>query len=152
MACEVFPDQKLNLCLLQWQVDSIPLSHQGGLDSFSFNRSFFSNYLNGMPDHTLSVFLVQGPYLGQVLPLRGNCPSTFLNRHLIYPLRPHMSCLEGVIFIWLLLYTQFRDYQFRNINQPKAESAPQADSPQPHSVPPFLLPWKLVLSPDFIRS
>jgi len=28
-ACENFLDQGLNLCLLHWQVDSLPLSHQG---------------------------------------------------------------------------------------------------------------------------
>ena len=29
MACRIFPDQILNLCLLHWQVDSYPLYHQG---------------------------------------------------------------------------------------------------------------------------
>ena len=29
MACGIFPDQGLNLCLLLWQADSLPLSHQG---------------------------------------------------------------------------------------------------------------------------
>ena len=28
-ACEIFLDQALNPCLLHWQVDSLPLSHQG---------------------------------------------------------------------------------------------------------------------------
>ena len=28
-ACEIFPDQGLNLCLLHSQVDYLPLSHQG---------------------------------------------------------------------------------------------------------------------------
>ena len=28
-ACGIFPDQGLNLCLVHWQVDSLPLSHQG---------------------------------------------------------------------------------------------------------------------------
>ena len=31
VACEIFPDQELNLCLLPWQTDSLPLSHQGSL-------------------------------------------------------------------------------------------------------------------------
>ena len=30
-ACGIFPDQGLNLCLQHWQVDSLPLSHQGSL-------------------------------------------------------------------------------------------------------------------------
>ena len=29
MACRIFPTQGSNLCLLHWQVDSFPLSHQG---------------------------------------------------------------------------------------------------------------------------
>ena len=29
MARGIFPDQGSNLCLLPWQVDSLPLSHQG---------------------------------------------------------------------------------------------------------------------------
>ena len=28
-ACGIFPDQGWNLCLQHWQVDSLPLSHQG---------------------------------------------------------------------------------------------------------------------------
>ena len=28
-ACGIFPDQRLNLCPLHWQVDSLPLSNQG---------------------------------------------------------------------------------------------------------------------------
>ena len=28
-SCEIFLDQGLNLCLLHWQKDSLPLSHQG---------------------------------------------------------------------------------------------------------------------------
>ena len=29
VACETFPDQGSNLCSLHWQVDSLPLDHQG---------------------------------------------------------------------------------------------------------------------------
>ena len=29
VACEIFPNQGMNLCLLHWQVDSSPVSHQG---------------------------------------------------------------------------------------------------------------------------
>ena len=29
VACGIFPDQGLNLCLLHWQADSLPVSHQG---------------------------------------------------------------------------------------------------------------------------
>ena len=27
VACEIFPDEGSNLCVLQWQVDSLPLTH-----------------------------------------------------------------------------------------------------------------------------
>ena len=30
-ACKIFPAQELNPCLLHWQADSLPLSHQGSL-------------------------------------------------------------------------------------------------------------------------
>ena len=30
VACGIFPDQGLNSCLLHWQADSLPVSHQGG--------------------------------------------------------------------------------------------------------------------------
>ena len=36
MACGIFPDQGSNPCLLQWQADSSPLSHQGSPDLFTF--------------------------------------------------------------------------------------------------------------------
>ena len=40
-ACGIFPERS-NLCLLQWQVDSLPLSHQGSarLALFSFPSPF----------------------------------------------------------------------------------------------------------------
>ena len=31
VACGIFPDQGLNLCLLHWPADSLPLSHQEAL-------------------------------------------------------------------------------------------------------------------------
>ena len=38
MACGIFSDQGLNLCLLHWQAHSPPLGHQGSLTSV-FKRS-----------------------------------------------------------------------------------------------------------------
>ena len=35
-ACRIVPDQELNLCLLLWQVDSLPLSHQGSPTQLSW--------------------------------------------------------------------------------------------------------------------
>ena len=37
-ACEIFPDQGSNLCLLHWQVDSFPLSHQGSPRTWYFKK------------------------------------------------------------------------------------------------------------------
>ena len=42
VACRVFPVQELNLCLLHWQVDSSPPSHQGS-PALSFNKVYFLN-------------------------------------------------------------------------------------------------------------
>ena len=36
MTCEIFLDQGLNLCLLYWQADSLPLSHQGSPIQYLF--------------------------------------------------------------------------------------------------------------------
>ena len=33
VACGIFPDQGWNPCFLHWQVDSLPLSHQGSLSN-----------------------------------------------------------------------------------------------------------------------
>ena len=44
-ACRIPPDQGSNLCLLHWQEDSLPLSHQGSprynLDNEFINPNFF---------------------------------------------------------------------------------------------------------------
>ena len=37
MACGIFPDQGLNLCLPYWQADSLPLNHQGSPISWSLS-------------------------------------------------------------------------------------------------------------------
>ena len=38
VACGIFLDQRSNPCLLHWQVDSLPLSHQGSHE-FVFNKA-----------------------------------------------------------------------------------------------------------------
>ena len=40
--CGIFSDQGLNLCLLYWQVDSLPLSHQGSTSCTFFHEVFSS--------------------------------------------------------------------------------------------------------------
>ena len=37
----IFPDQGLNLCLLHWQADSLPLSHQGRASRSQFLKMYF---------------------------------------------------------------------------------------------------------------
>ena len=37
--CGTFPDQGLNLCLLLWQADSLPLSHHGSPKGWFFSPS-----------------------------------------------------------------------------------------------------------------
>ena len=40
-ACGIFPDPGLNLCLLHWQADTLPLSHQASPSSRNFYLFFF---------------------------------------------------------------------------------------------------------------
>ena len=51
-ASEIFPDQGLNPCLLPWQVDSLPLSHQGSPEP-GFEPGLSASIV-GAPDHQLS--------------------------------------------------------------------------------------------------
>ena len=44
-ACGIFLDQGLNLCSLNWQVDSQPLDHQGSLSLVSFVQPVFEIHL-----------------------------------------------------------------------------------------------------------
>ena len=56
MGCGIFPDQRLNPCLLHWQADSLPLIHQGSLiydilnlwqsSPLKLSHHFFFNFLN----------------------------------------------------------------------------------------------------------
>ena len=51
MACGIFPNQGLNPCLLHWQADSLPLSHQGNPCS-SFLTCLFTYRLSDAPTYT----------------------------------------------------------------------------------------------------
>ena len=44
-SCGIFPDQGLKLCLLHWQADSLPLSHQGRTVYTFLHRLKFSTHL-----------------------------------------------------------------------------------------------------------
>ena len=43
-ACGIFPDQGSNPCLLHWQANSLPLSHQGSPEDTFLSRSGVSNF------------------------------------------------------------------------------------------------------------
>ena len=47
VACGIFPDQGPDLCLLHWQVDSLPLSHQGST-TYSFLMYIYVTALHSM--------------------------------------------------------------------------------------------------------
>ena len=47
LACGIFLDQGLNLCLLHWQVDSLPLSHRGSPCFFLLKCGYFILVLLG---------------------------------------------------------------------------------------------------------
>ena len=59
-ACGIVPDQGLNLCLLRWQADSNPLSHQGspGLFLRTFVVDFFLSVFNDLLIHILYLILL----------------------------------------------------------------------------------------------
>ena len=49
-ACGIFPDQGSNLCLLHWQADSLPLSHQGSPETSLLDAEMesFKDILTGI--------------------------------------------------------------------------------------------------------
>ena len=55
MACGIFLDQDLNPYLWQWQVDSLPLSHQGSPMSIYFLIYFFLQGTSLSPTHFVSL-------------------------------------------------------------------------------------------------
>ena len=55
MACGIFLDQGWNLCLLHWQADSLPLSHQG-----RSSQKALKNYFGCAVGHMRSQFPNQG--------------------------------------------------------------------------------------------
>ena len=59
-ACGLLPDQGLNLCLLHWQADSLPLSHQEKPSSSSLPE-VLSPLLGCLPPQTCcSLFCISG--------------------------------------------------------------------------------------------
>ena len=54
MACGIFQDQGSNLCLLHWQVGSLPLSHQGSLQAPSISCALYYYDISFTSDHQAS--------------------------------------------------------------------------------------------------
>ena len=54
MACGIFLDQGLNLCLLQWQMHSLPLSHQESSIHFLYKPFFVKIYGFSCENMTIS--------------------------------------------------------------------------------------------------
>ena len=50
-ACGIFPDQGSNPCLLHWQVDSLPLSHQGSPSPLPFKLQLIYNVVLISAEH-----------------------------------------------------------------------------------------------------
>ena len=49
---DLFPDQGSNLCLLHWQADSLPLSHQGSPLHGSLHKTRHNLFSEQPSDHT----------------------------------------------------------------------------------------------------
>ena len=60
-ACGIFPDQGLNLCLLHWQADSFPLSHQGSPEQWDLRARDELGLPQPLP--TLSLRQIPAPLL-----------------------------------------------------------------------------------------
>ena len=64
LACEIFLDQGSNLCLLHWQVDSLPLNHQGSPRIYYFLVSCLQKWQGPWPPFPLAFFFWYFGYLG----------------------------------------------------------------------------------------
>ena len=72
--CGIFSGQRLNSCPLHWQVDSLPLSHQGSWQ-LHFESSFFSLEDPGKEDtlpHGTSTWIVGGVLISEIFK---SCPG-----------------------------------------------------------------------------
>ena len=96
VACGVFPDQGLNPCLLHWQADSLPLSHQGS-PTISFNS-----------------FSTQKSKTSLLTMQTSSCPSFLLCLYSLTSLCwmsinlicwPQISCMKWTIYSCLLIST-----------------------------------------------
>ena len=103
VACGIFPDQGSNLCLLHWQADSLPPSHQGSppRDSYIHEsgivpRSFFVFHDLGLVfKRTGQLFWRMSFHLGS-----SGVSSWLGSGHAFQAGRPQKSC--GVISVCLI--------------------------------------------------
>ena len=70
MACGIFLDQGLNLCLLQWQMHSLPLSHQESSIHFLYKPFFVKIYGFSCENMTISWIKKKNP---RILRFLGTC-------------------------------------------------------------------------------
>ena len=94
-ACGVFPNQGSNLCLLHWQADSLPLSHQD---------SPAPAFLNTLP-HWKNVFKKFAHLIGQKWLLVSLVNKTLKNVcYFIFPfiIVPNMGSVGRLTLIYLL--------------------------------------------------
>ena len=82
-ACGIFPDQRSNSCLLHWQADSLPLSHQGSPPyvlvkvSVAWSCLTLCDPVDGSPPGSSVHGIVQARILEWVaIPFSGDLPNS----------------------------------------------------------------------------
>ena len=65
MAGGIFLDQGLNPCLLQWQADPLPLSHQGSLPVIFFYKQRIGKHLNCKRIYCLDIRVINSLFSGK---------------------------------------------------------------------------------------
>ena len=110
VACGIFLDQRLNLCLLHWQADTLPLSHQGSPICFLI-AIFYLNFLSVLCSPFPLVYFYEFPYLKKIPERKGD---KFLC--LVYCLKPQVqNTCEGMRAPCIL---EFKDYSSEIIIKP----------------------------------
>ena len=79
-ACGIFLDKELNLCLMYWQADSLPLSRHQFLPPFFFFFKFLQRLIGCLPTFCLAYTCVcfHPPHLSWILLYVFSCGKPFL--------------------------------------------------------------------------
>ena len=112
VACGIFLDQRLNLCLLLWEADSLPLRHQGSPICFLIAKIYL-NFLSVLCPSFPFVYFYEFPYyhLKKIPERKGD---KFLC--LVYCLKPQVqNTCEGMRALCIL---EFKDYSSEIIIKP----------------------------------